>query len=245
MNIKLFIFRLVMMLFLPSLSGCALGSPEDLRLEKLSLVRIEPETKKEIDYGRYNDNDGLFYRMKLEFSTNADLVGFSENYYLTSRSYFCAIPDHKVLMSGSQLYWEGADVRSLGMARRYGMEEIPEENIPREPDHKIIRSLNQIEAQRDPENKDNSVRGSERNVYAIYLMLYSPRIESWRNDSNDAHQPEYEAYDLVVHSEDVCIDIEGRVKLGRGFKLNTLRVEKEMIKMVLEGLEPSISDIEN
>lgn len=232
------LFKLIMTIFLMSLSGCAIGSPEDLEVEKLSLTKVAPETKKEIDYGRYLDEDGSFYRLRLDLFTNTDLVKLAQEYHLMYQPYFCERSDYKVHMRRGQLYWRGKDVQGLGLLRGYGREDVPEGSISKEPEYQTIRSVGKDEKQQNIENPPGSDGTDKRHVYTMYLGLYSPAVESWKKNSDGSYQNEFEAYDLVVQQEDVCVLIEGRTQFGSGFKSNVVKVDKEMIKAVLEGIEP-------
>ncbi|EKE70274.1 hypothetical protein [Gallaecimonas xiamenensis] len=238
MKMNSYLFKLAMIVFLSTLFGCAISSPEDLRVEKLSLAKVTPETKEEIDYGRYVDEDGSFYRLRLELSTDTDLVKLGQEYHLIYQPYFCERSDYKVHMSRGQLYWSGKDVQGLGLLMEYGREEVPEGSISKEPEYQTIRSVDKGKKQRNAEENLGSDSADERHIYTMYLGLYSPEVESWKKNSGSSHQNEFEAYDLVVQPEDVCIVIEGRMQLGGGFQSNVVKIDRGMIKTVLNGMEP-------
>lgn len=234
---KSFFLKLTATIFLLALSGCATSSPEDFHVEKLSLVKVSTDTKKEIDYGRYVDVDGSFYRLRLELTSSTDLVDLAGDYSLRYTSYLCDRPEYKVLIGSNALYSDGENVQGLGLSKRYGSTEIPERIFLKEPKYKIIQSAYKVEKRQSIEKSLNSDGTDKRHAYTMYLGLYSPAVASWRKNSEGSYQNEFEAYDLKIQPEDVCIVIEGHAKLGGGFKSNVVKVDRQLFKDVLNGVE--------
>lgn len=228
--------RLLAIVFL-MLIGCAVNSPVSIKVEKISLVKMLPETKKEVDYGRYVDASGSIYRLRLEMLANTDLVKLAEESHVISNHYFCNKPNYAVLMGTNRLYWNGEEVQELAMSRKYGSAVKSKEKILKESYYQTIRSVTNEENRQDVEKLVASEGTNKHYVYSMYLGLYSPEIKSWKKNSDESQKNEFEAYDLVAQPEDVCSVVEGRWMFGDVFESNVVKIDKAMINNLLKDLK--------
>lgn len=111
----------------------ASGSPIDIELHDVTLVKVQSITNREIDYGRYIDDMGKIYRLRVTLVSTSDLVKFAEKYHLRLITFFCDQKNINILTGAKHLYRDGKDVQLLGLIEKYGDTEVPKSSGLIEP----------------------------------------------------------------------------------------------------------------
>lgn len=95
-----------------SLIACVYTYPKDFNFSKLSLVEVGKSQEFRQKATKNLSSNGKLLFLRLDIATELDIwkLAKDKSYVLHVDSYFCARPDHKVMIGLNTLYWKNLNI---------------------------------------------------------------------------------------------------------------------------------------